>query len=278
MKLGFVNSRTNHHQIMRDLSPSEIENHERLGAFVIEARNRLSLFRMLARNYAEWRKYLNSMLSIPGPEGDTMEELNRLLLNYLGTAYTIHQHFRGLFRKKFRHDKKLQGAHMEFIEKLSAKHWQFGFVLDYRGYVQHTGLAVGNYRRTPKSASIEIAITTHSAELVEKGRDDDWKFSKIKADHGEIDLIAAVENFQRIASEHYGKFVANQFFPDLIEADKFYGALLQEVRAKDPDATMVFFKKAFEKTQEDSATISYHMEYSEVPNDVFREVGIVVKR
>ena len=49
---------------------------------------------MLDRNYADWRGYLNRLLSADFKEHvDVSEELNRLLLNYLALAYAIQEHF-----------------------------------------------------------------------------------------------------------------------------------------------------------------------------------------
>ena len=103
MKLGSFNSTTNHYECLRALTPREVEKHVGFLPWLTEARDRLALFRMLNRNYAEWRSYLDKLLSATFKEEvDVSEELNRLLLNYLTFAYTIQEHFSVSLRQRFK--------------------------------------------------------------------------------------------------------------------------------------------------------------------------------
>jgi hypothetical protein len=80
MHLGSYDPAKRHYDAFRDLSPVEVRQHIAFTRCITEARARLSLFRMLDRNYAEWRNYLNRLLSADFHEDvDVSEELNRLL-------------------------------------------------------------------------------------------------------------------------------------------------------------------------------------------------------
>ncbi|HEY5893732.1 MAG TPA: hypothetical protein VIT91_10920 [Chthoniobacterales bacterium] len=63
MHLGSYNSDKRHYDAFRDLTAEEIEQHATFTPFLTEARDRLALFRMLDRNYGEWKGYLNRLLS-----------------------------------------------------------------------------------------------------------------------------------------------------------------------------------------------------------------------
>jgi hypothetical protein len=237
------------------------------------------LFHLLGANFKEWRTYLNSLLSVGFLDRHgTTDELNRLLLNYLTTAYTIHEHFKVSFTRRFRGDKQKVKEHEDFIAKLCEKFWEFGFVLDYRGFVQHRGLAVGKYTRTPTETSVAISISTDAVSLMADGREKDWNLSKLTADRGEIDLISAVRCFHILMAEQYGVYVAKVFFPDLVKADEFYLLLTKEAKSHDPEGTMVFFTKDIQQTPMPDGSVSYNISYNEPPNDVFAELGLIVKR
>ena len=118
---------------VRNLNQAEISDHAKYVPVIVEARNRLDLFKILKMNYREWRKYLDSLLS-PRPSDGTQEclELNRLLLNYLASAYAIREHFNGSHKRRFRHDPSRKNSHENFIDKLCANSFAFAFFLDFR--------------------------------------------------------------------------------------------------------------------------------------------------
>jgi len=101
MQLGSFSAATKEYALIRELTREEIETDTSFKKLVTETRNRLALFRMLDRNYAEWRKYLDRLLSPNFIEDvDGIEELNRFLLNYLTLAYSIQEHFSVSFRQR----------------------------------------------------------------------------------------------------------------------------------------------------------------------------------
>ena len=94
MNLVAYNTTRQHVTFVRDLQGTEMSSHSRYTPIVAEARNRLSLFRILHRNFLEWRSFVDDMLNPKTKEkDDTLDELNRLLLNYLTCSYTIREHF-----------------------------------------------------------------------------------------------------------------------------------------------------------------------------------------
>ncbi len=114
---------------------------------------------MLTRNYREWRNYLDRLLSASFTEDvDISEELNRLILNYLTLAYSIQEHFYVSFKQRFRKDLKKLEEYDDFIDRVSKASWAFAFILDYRGYVQHVGLAVTRNNRVASDTSVQIEV------------------------------------------------------------------------------------------------------------------------
>jgi len=242
MQLGSFSAATNEYSCIRKLTPEEIETDAKFKKLVTEARNRLSLFRMLDRNYADWKKYLQRLLSPNFVEDvDGIEELNRFLLNYLTFAYSIQEHFSVSFRQRFKKDPAKLRDYSEFVDKLCQSSWEFAFVLDYRGYFQHVGLGVESCSRTSNDTSIKIKVVADAKRLLSDSRD--WNRSNLTVDRGEIDVVATVKEFHHHMMTSYALFVTRTFFPVLQPASEFYRKLMTEVQANYPRGRTVFFPK-----------------------------------
>jgi len=276
MKLGYWNQAANHFNVLRELTTEEISRHEQYTPICAEARNRLMLFRLLDRNYGIWRSYLDELLDSRFKEtNDISEELNRLILTYLTLAYTIQEHFEVSFKKRFRKDQRELDKHARFMEKLCSVCWPFAFILDFRGYVQHRGLAVGRCDRKVGDSSVIIEVVANAEQLLEGrcGRHD-WERSKLDANRGEIDLIQVLKGFHIQMLQSYASFVVKVFFPELKPAAEFYSTLTEETKRADSKATMVFYKgtPAWKPAEGGAESITLNLVFP--PNDLYRELGI----
>lgn len=275
MQLGSYNSATNHYDSIRELKPEEVEQHLHFTPFLTEARDRLALFKMLNRNYQEWRGYLDRLLSARFEEDvDVSEELNRLLLNYLTFAYAIQTHFLVSFRQRFRKDPAKLRQYSDFIDRLCSASWAFAFILDYRGYVQHVGLGITRNSRTANDSSVSVQVVADAKTLLSESRQ--WERSRLTIAAGEIDLIKILKEFHVQMLQSYATFVAKTFFPEVEPASKFYARLTNEVRSRDPGARMIFYTEKPEVTTDERRKVSVRMNPVFVPNDVFAEMGIKV--
>jgi hypothetical protein len=274
MHLGSFDAQTNHYDVIRELTAEELAQHTKFTPVVTEARSRLALFKMLNRNYVEWRRYLNRLLSPTFEEDvDVSEELNRLLLNYLTFAYSIQEHFTVSFRQRFKNNAAKLKHYAVFLEKLCKASWPFAFILDYRGYVQHVGLGITRNHRTVNDTSVKLEIVADAKMLLETRQ---WRRSGLKVACGEIDLVRVLKRFHIQMLQNYASFVANTFFPELKPASKFYGDLTKEVRQKNPTALMIFFAEEPQVTTDKTGKVSVNMRAIAVPNDVFNDLGIKV--
>lgn len=277
MHLGSYNRATSHYDSLRDLTGVEMEQHATFTPFCAEARERLSLFRMLDRNYSEWRAYLDRLLSSTFKEDvDVSEELNRLLLNYLTFAYTIQQHFTVSFRQRFKKDQATLKKYSDFIDRLCKVCWPFAFLLDYRGYVQHVGLGIGRNNRTANDTSVRIEVIANAQTLLSDSRQ--WNRSGLTPEMGDLDLIAILKEFHVQMIQSFAVFVAKTFFPELHPASEFYALLTKEVQERDSNARMIFFSEKPEFIPGDRGKVSVNMNIILVPNDLFAEFGIKVQR
>ena len=156
MKLVAYNLARQHITCVRDLQGTEDSSHSRYTPIVAEARNRLSLFRILHRNFLEWRSFVDDLLNPKTKEvDDTLDELNRLLLNYLTCSYTIREHFEVSFQHRYRTDPSKRDEYDKFVDSLGKNCWSFAFFLDFRGYVQHRGFGVGHYSRKVDQTEVQ---------------------------------------------------------------------------------------------------------------------------
>ena len=273
MKLGYWNQKRNHFGALRDLTAEELDKDNKYTPVCAEARNRLMLFRLLDRNFAAWRSFLDDLLAPRFKETDDVpEELNRLILNYLTLAYTIREHFEVSFNQRFRKDQRELEKYTQFLGKLCSASWPFAFILDFRGYVQHRGLAVGRYNRNVSDRSVTIDVVSNSKQLLEESRD--WKRSNLDASRGEIDLIEVLKEFHMQMLQNYASFVVKVFFPELKSAAEFYSTLTEEAKRADPLARMVFYtgSPAWKPGEGGKASITLNMVFP--PNDLCGELGI----
>lgn len=270
MKLAGINAQFNIAEL-RDLPEAEIAEHSTYVPVLAEARERLKLFQILDHNYGEWKRYLKSLLSAKPHRDDEIVHLDRLLLNYVTCAYVIEQHFNVSFQQRYRKDPARQKAYNEFQSRLYRRSWQTAFFLDFRGYIQHSGLGIGFYNRPVREASVKIVIICDARELVPKMRR--WDRSKLTAARGKIDIVSSLRECHFHLSKSYGSFVAATFFPELAPAAKFYGDLTSEVRDKHPNHRMVFFKRRRAR-KDRSGNKTWKIEFTEVPNDLFGELGL----
>jgi len=277
MKLGSFNSTTNHYECLRSLTPRELEKHVGFLPSLTEARDRLALFRMLDRNYAEWRSYLDRLLSATfREEVDVSEELNRLLLNYLTFAYSIQEHFSVSLRQRFKKEPKKLREYSDFIDRVCARSWAFAFVLDYRGYVQHVDLGIDRNHRTADGKSVRVEVVAQAETLLKRSRR--WARSQLTAERGEIDLIEILKEFHFHMLKSYATFVVKFFFPELLPASEFYAGLTKEVRMRDPIARMIFFTKEPKSVKDETGKVSISMSAIFPPNDLLEEFGVKLPR
>jgi hypothetical protein len=269
VKLGGINAQFNLVQL-RDVTEPEIIEHKRHVPVITEARERLKLFQILDYNYREWKQYVGSLLSANPHRNDELLHLDRLLLNYVTCAYTIEQHFAASFRRRYRNNPEKQKAHREFLNNLYRRSWPTAFLLDFRGYIQHCGLGIGFYNRPIGESSVKVIITCDARELVGKTR---WERSKLTAERGKIDIVRMLRECQFHLSQSYGSFIVAMFFPELKAAAKFYENLTKEVHHKHPNYRMVFFERR--RIRKDAfGNKRWQVQFTEVPNDLFKELGL----
>ena len=277
MHLGSYNSAKNHWDGLRDLTVEEVKQHDRFTPICVEARERLSLFRMLDRNYADWKSYLNRLLSVSFKEDvDVKEELDRLLLNYLTFAYAIEQHFNVSFRQRFKKDAVALKKYDDFLDRLCKSCWAFAFVLDYRGYVQHVELGISWNNRVVNDTSVRIEVMANAKSLLAASRQ--WERSGLTIEKGDLDLVRILKEFHIQMIQSYAVFVAKTFFPELQPASEFYSRLTKEVQERDPNAKMILFTKKPESTRDEGGKVSVNWSLVYVPNDLFAELGIKLKK
>lgn len=91
MQLGSFSAATKEYARIRELTREEIETDTRFKKLVTEARNRLALFRMLDRNYADWRIPLSGLSGNHRPESMSKAVLPACLFLQYTIDYVFNQ-------------------------------------------------------------------------------------------------------------------------------------------------------------------------------------------
>lgn len=268
--LGYYAAKIQHYQILRELTAEEIEQNTRFIPIYREAFNRLKLFRMLGLNYEAWDKFTRSLLTIENSANDDMLVADQLLFNFLATAYGITEHFKVSFQKRFKKQPVKIQEYKDFLDRLCTGCWAVAFFFDFRNYVQHIALPVGNFHKKASRNKVEIKIEQDAAKLVQDYSH--WERSKLDASRGKLDLIDISSDYFLYLKRDYAKYVAKTFYPELIELQEFYSKLTREAAQGDRDKRMVFFERVRHKGLQGKVTLVFP------PNDPMTEMGILVEQ
>ena len=273
MKLTRFNPKANSYHGVRDLTEDELSTSKRFMPIYKEAQRRFAPFRFMARNYRDWRSFLGSLLDAKAVESFSWDdEISRLLLNYLSSAYSAIEHFEKSHRRRNRKSPAELQHYEEFLEKLCDQSWNFAFILDFRGFVQHCELGVTRFARNCTDTSVEIHIKANAEFLKSTSRD--WRRSKLAGNEGEMDLVPILQEFHIQMLQSYASFVAQAFYPLLKDASEFFGHLAQEACEGFEGCRMIFAEEVRETTCAKSGAYSSRINTLAVPNRVYRELGI----
>jgi hypothetical protein len=267
----------NNSQPFRSLSEDDLRDLALHQKRYFDARNRFRLFEIMKRNYGEWERFIKTL---EDPElrvrGDTMTELDRLMLNFLSSVNALFNHFKVHFSRAPVGDvskKKFD----EYVENLEKTNTNYAFFADFRDFVQHCGLPIGNMRRTENRAGkITLTVTTEAAWLVANCGEPKRVFrrSGITKDSGSFDLVSMMKVLRQTLIEDFGKFTASIYGPALVETHNFFATLdIEADKALREDAQMVVIESASSWPGENGA-VHFQAETSLLPRDVLKEVGI----
>ena len=260
-------------RLVRELTDEEQKNLKDFTTADSDARNRFKLFIILERNHQQWLNFVQSLRADQeGLIDDEMIELDRLQLNYQTAARSLLDHFRQHWKQTFKNTPS-SGRLDALIENLEKNEWSFAFFQDLRNFTQHNGLPVGNYSRSRNSNGVMLQVQADSAWLIERDRrGNSWTRSKLKKQHGKLDLVDLTARYHDCLRKDFGNFVAKAFAPELLPAHNFFARLAQEVTAADPKSTFKILERV------SGAGDRLNLTYSMPPTDLLGSLGISVSQ
>lgn len=264
--VGITNPGTNIH-VVRPLTDDEKRKLTEYTKVLAIARSRFKLFAILRGNYKQWADYITSLLKPGGDLTDSeMIELDRLLLNFLSSAKSVLEHFKQHWTQAHRNTPR-EKEFKTYVEKLESGSWAFAFFQDLRNFTQHCGLPVGKYSRSHSGTSVTLSIGCDAGWLADNYKN--WDKSKLTKAHGHIDYVVQTREYFVRLQQDFGKFVAKEFGPRLIEAHNFFAKLANEVAAAAPDAEFRLL------TEYRVIGDDVHCEFSTPPSDILKSLGLV---
>jgi hypothetical protein len=267
-------------QPIRSLSDQEIATLDSHKKAFIDARGRFKLFEIVKRNFGEWERFIQVL---EDPElkvvGDSMMELDRLMLNTLSSVNALFNHFRVHFRRTFKGTEK-EHAFRDYVKDREKTNPTYAIFADLRDFVQHCGLPIGNVQQTQRPGGpITLKVTAEASWFIENDGDgrDPWKRSKLTAASGTLDFIELMKSFRLFLIEDFGVFTASTYGPRLLEAHNFYATLKEEVEnIGGSDSEMVVVESVQTQPREQAGVTHFQFETSLLPQDMLKELGITV--
>jgi hypothetical protein len=268
MKLVLAGFRAadNHLHMVRELTPDEIADHERLTKVAVIARDKFKLFRIFRRNFEEWDNYITTLLQRKRFPDENLEA-DRLMMNMLASGRALVDHFRQYFSRVHRGSAQ-EADFKAFVGRLVAKSWAFGFFQDYRNYAQHSGLPIGTFNKTVGLSSIKLTIQVDAEFLLKSSNR--WEYSKLKKEDGRLDLIDLSRRYYIRLTRDFGTFVAKAFSPHLLEAHEFFKKLSGEVASTTSPNHVFWLVEPIKHGRKGKKNITGRLP----PSDLFGELGI----
>jgi hypothetical protein len=274
MQLIGFNANGNNFHFVRNLTEEELLSSENYIPIFMEAHNRFKLFRILELNYKEWKDYIH-LLRRPGQRNYDVDylQLDRLMLNYLATAYTLQMHFKVSFVRRFKKLPEKLKAYADFIYEMCRNYREFAFFLDFRDHVQHRGLGIGRFSRQVFEEFSEVTVIYDAAQLFAETEDRNWQRCKLTGKEGELNLVEMLDKFHQQMLQVYGSYVATTFAAELMPAAQFYAKLTEEVQKINTTFKMFFGEIV---PEENSNPQRANLSLKLIPNDVLTELGLSV--
>jgi len=254
---------------IRELTTNEVAKVDEYATVWSDARSRFKLFTILQRNYRQWKDYIQSLLVPDGDlDDDQMVELDRLQLNFLSAAKSLLDHFKTHWTQKHRNTPR-DKAFVDFIHKLEDVCWAFAFFQDMRNFTQHCGLPVGVYSRNVSANSVKLTVACDSEWLLDNYSG--WGKSKLKKEHGRLDLISLTQDYFIRLKQDFGNFVATEFAPELLGAHNFFASMAKEVEDFNERAE---FHLITGHTRDGE---KFNFQFSSPPANLLGSLGLIVR-
>ncbi len=216
--------------LLRALSEDEIAKREELKAPYFEAEERLRLLRVVSVNYDEFNRFcLKSLERSTLHSLNDMTEADRLIMNYLNSAYGMMEHFTRFLEGRC--VKEDLDRYKSFVRKLQQEFFPFAFFQDFRNYVQHRGLPVGRFFTERSIHDAPVLSLSYDVEALLKSYDK-WNKSKLKERAGQtLDLRELLTAYHQVLMQHYIRAMFHHLLPNgVIELDALHELLSAEVK------------------------------------------------
>ena len=217
--------------VIRSLTAEETEMLHKWEEPFRTAEQRMNLLKIVHRNFRQLQGFLGE------PDAANIDhriELDRLILNYLSSAYGLHEQLRRHIKRRTRDE---IAAFNRFIDRLEKQSFAFAFFRDFRNYVQHCELPVGKLTITRTPAKTIIHIRHFVRDLLQDSKE--WKRSELHKRTGEIDLLALLREYNDVLFGDYANQIAGYFTRQLFPLDNFAQRLAIEVKAIKPTYRLV---------------------------------------
>ena len=257
--------------LIRAVTNEEMVRLHEISKRVSNLRTRFSLFAIVNRNYVEWANYVTSLLRPVGAFVESeLVELDRHLTNFLSSAYALLCHFDNEWTRQFRRTPK-RAEFKDFISRAETKSWAFRFFQDLRNCAQHCHLPIGQSSRTSNMHSVSIKINADAKWLTEHYKD--WANSGLSAEKGSFDLLVLAHEYHGMLMRDFGKFLATNLAPNIIDDQQYLQSLANEVRRTNPllETRLLQSCTAISNNQ-------FNLTYEIIPSDIFAEIGIILER
>lgn len=201
-----------------------------------------------------------------------IDEVNRLLLNYLSTVYSITQHVNGSFRRRYKDSSNETAQASNWLEETCTKEWHFACALDLRGLIQHRGSLPFHYNLLHGlDGTKAISLYLRASEAFHLIRV--WQHSKLNQSYGDIDLLKVVSKTHEFLTNSLFQFSIEPHLPELIHAAAFYDQLAATAKTTVPEGDVVLIKE-LPKIEVDGAAERLNLSFITLPVAVFEELGI----
>lgn len=254
---------------LRDFDSDQLDSYNRSKAEYQRLRERLSLLQVVAGNYQQILTFMCTIPRIGSADYGPLIEINRLLMNYMSSAYALREHLETATKRDFGRASKQVGDLNAFLMRLEQSSFPYAFFQDFRNYVQHCGFPVGGFTAHKNMVRAEVHITYDPQKLLSQYKD--WGKSKL-GEYTEpvIDITTLVQDHHSIVIAEFPAAILGLYGSRILEIDSYFRALHAEAYQHDATAIAVLVKH-FQKNE---AGMSFTLDH--IPRDPIGELGVVL--
>jgi len=195
-------------------------------------------------------------------------ELNRLLMNYVYSTYSLREHLKTHIFRDFGRESEAAEMYGRFLHNVEQKSRSYAFMQDFRNYVQHCGFPVGKAFSKESINGRVLSLLYPKCDLLSNYAG--WGKSRLREwPEAEIDLSAITAEYHEVIIKEFPAVILAAYGSEIGKNVAYFASLHDE--AKNLESSAIAVMVTSECFREDGGNCTLE----EIPYKPLAELGLV---